>query len=303
MKKVCIIGANGCVGRFFVNFFRSIKFDLIAIDTGFKRDECTDQQLRVDLLTQKASVICTILKDVDILIFAVSTQLLLKILPHILSAMQSRPLLIDTTSTKKKVASFYNGLFYEIGPYEVFSCDPLFRPSDVISRGNVAYFTINATEKSKFLIDQINKKNMHCIECTPEKHDKLLSTIQVLLHSTALTLISVARKSCLNFEILETFSTPPFRMLLLVIQRILSGDSEVYWEIQTENQDATSMRLAFIDEYEKLNNMLVSGKSDNFSDLFEDLKNFALSSDARNSLDRIFTDINELTSKHFEHET
>lgn len=302
MKKVCVVGANGCVGRFFIQLFEAMGYDVLSVDPGFAEAELTDTKLRIDLLAEQAQSIQSLLGEMDVLVFALSTQVLMQIVPHILGALIHEPLLVDTTSTKELVFSFYQGLFSSVRSFEVFSCDPLFKPSKDITQGNMAYFTMNPTEYSEVLSQQIIAQGIYCFECQPKEHDLALSTVQVLLHSVALALASTAEKSGIDLETLQAFSTPPFRMVLIIMQRILSGEAEVYWEIQADNFGAADARDAFMKEYRALGDMISLDRPDQFSDYFSRLENFALPSNKRDALSQIFADINQLTIQYVEDE-
>ncbi len=78
----------------------------------------------------------------------------------------------------------------------------------------------------------------------PRAHDRLMATLQTLVHGAVLAFGDVLCDASLDIDALLALASPPFRVMFALLARMTRNHPDVYWEIQTQNPYAREARHA-----------------------------------------------------------
>jgi len=106
---------------------------------------------------------------------------------------------------------------------------PLFAPSINWEKQNVIVTPREVHHPvSLELIRQIKNWGSKIYFCDADEHDKLMNVVQVGVHAAVIAYASFLNSQNINFEILNAISTPPARMMLAMIARMIANNPSVY---------------------------------------------------------------------------
>ena len=176
--------------------------------------------------------------------------------------------MIETTSVKSRIVEKLQRLNYD---FEILSINPMFGPSLGFKNQSVACIDVNVAVIGNRFKDSIKKAGASVIEMSAEQHDRNTAITQAATHAAILSFGIALQK--LNYLSAETkpIWTPPHRTLLALLARILNADPEVYRDIQSSNPYAEEVRGVLSDSLIELNNNVLSGKPEQFSEMFVSL--------------------------------
>lgn len=231
IKTIGIIGGKGLMGSFFAGFFRQNGFKVLISDINTK---LTNKEL-----THKS----------DLIIISVPISVTKKVINEITPFINKNQLLTDVTSLKvfpiKEMIK---------SKAKVIGLHPMFRPGENGLKGQkIIMCAVRASAKQKIFLKNLFKKaEAKTIEMSPEKHDKLMAIIQVLIHFHTIVLGNTLRN--LNVNIKETLQamSPIYRLEFDVISRIFAQNAELYANILMLNPSTPHVIKSFCDTTKKM---------------------------------------------------
>ena len=270
-KSVVIIGANGCIGQFLTNIISPVAEKLHLIDPSYTTH--SDNKSSCDLINCENTIKNNLLSESTLIIIATSFAVFSRLTDSILKFIPDDCLLIDTTSVKLETLNHYNKILTASNRnLEILSIDPLFKPDASLSKKPIAYFSLNASSQTKSFIALLEKSNCQPFISTAEEHDQALSIVQTATHAVTLLLGDTIAHSNINYDTLQKYATPPFKILLLVLRRIVEGTPEVYWDIQANNVYADNIRTQLLDNLNKLSRLSSKEKLGEFSEMIKNIE-------------------------------
>ncbi len=302
LKKVCIIGANGCIGTFMHDLLSLKASEMILIDTAYT--ESIGNKYNNDITKMSNSMKSTIFSDITVIIFAVSTEKFLELFQNILPFLPHNTVVVDTTSTKCKVETYYEKILQtHPAKLSILSLDPLFKPGIFLSTKPVAYFTKNETKESRELLTILINLGLDLFESSAQEHDAALSIVQVTVHALSLVFGKVMLESDISFNILSKYATPPFRLIMLLLHRIITGTSDVYWDIQYNNFKGQEARNQLKNSLNYFSNLIDTAQHEEFSSLIMSIKDHVGIMCYQDNLSETFNAINKLLEFYFKKNT
>ncbi|MDI6602893.1 MAG: prephenate dehydrogenase/arogenate dehydrogenase family protein [Patescibacteria group bacterium] len=242
-----IVGGKGKMGRWFKDFFNSQGFEVRISDL--------DTKLSNKVLAQKA----------DIVIVSVPIKKTVEVIEEIRDFVRNDALLCDFTSLKiKPVEAMKKAKSGVLGMH------PLFGPLVQKLEGqNIVFCRVRDNQWVSFLRNIFLKNGAKILEMSPREHDFQVAICQALLHFTNLALAKTisSQKSLLQ----TSFTTPSFRLQLLLWGRILSLNPEVLSDLEFENPFFESLLRDYQKEVKELAKDIREKNYKNFAKKFKEI--------------------------------
>jgi prephenate dehydrogenase len=214
-----IIGGTGGMGRWFAAFFEKEGHTVRVSgkDTGPRPAEM-------------AAACPVVVVSVPI---GVTEEVIRQVGPH----MKKDSLLMDLTSLKAGPVR----AMLASSPSEVIGLHPLFGPSVPSLEGqNIAICPARGETWLPRVRGILEGRGAKLVETTPERHDEIMAVVQALNHLDTIAVGLAIRRSGIDRETLEAFSTPLFRGKRDMIARVFSN-TDLHAEIITANPHAAKM--------------------------------------------------------------
>ena len=248
-----IIGGNGRMGSFFKKMFLSDNIEVLISDV--------DTRITNRELAERA----------DIIIICVPIDVTVRVISEINPVLTKDKLLLDITSIKvEPVNKMLESQADVIGMHPMFgpTIPTTVNQTLILTPGRDTHGWIN------ILQEYFKKKGMKVKITTTEQHDKIMSLIQVLIHFNSIAIgITMSR---LGFDIKETleYTSPIYRMELLMISRIFAQSPRLYGNIPMRNPHTLKILLEHKMTIEHLSKIILTKDMEKFTDLFENTANY-----------------------------
>ena len=212
--RIGIMGGTGGMGRWFADF---LKGQGCAVETLGK-----GQEDEIPALARRSSVVV-----VSVPIHA-TIRTIERVGPH----MREDAVLMDLTSVKAEPVK----RMLECSRSEVIGLHPLFGPGVVSLRGeNVAVCPARGEKWLPRVRALFLSSGVRLVETTPERHDEMMSFVQVLTHLCGIMTGLALGESGIGREDLLSFSTPAFRAQLGLVKKIFGANPRLYADILSTN--------------------------------------------------------------------
>lgn len=211
---VGIVGGNGEMGRLFARFFAEKGYPVHVADLG------TDLTAR-DVVSMS-----------EVVLFAVPLHRTVSIIGELVPYTRPGQILLDVTSLKTiPVQEMLRSQSSVVGLHPMFG-------------GRIATFAGQTLVACPARVDAEDWQKLRGLflragilvkECSPEKHDRMMSIIQVLFHMTTMLTGRVLRE--LDVDIAETldFTSPSYRLEINLIGRMFAQSPALYSAITQMN--------------------------------------------------------------------
>jgi prephenate dehydrogenase len=239
--KVAIIGGAGKMGRWLTGLLQEDDFKVIIADANEKSLLDAGRQLSVDTAGSNIEA----LQGADHIILSVPIEGFEKVVKQIGSHVQSEQVVIDITSTKERPVALMHRY---IGKGRILGAHPLFGPGAAnITNKNVVLTPTNDEERELAgkVVAYLEAKGARVSLMTPEEHDETMSLVLGLSHFIALVAADTLLSSG-EIRPMETSGSSTYKVLLTLIESVLSEDPELYASLQ--------MNFPRVSDYEKLFN-------------------------------------------------
>ncbi|MFL6449390.1 MAG: prephenate dehydrogenase dimerization domain-containing protein [Bryobacteraceae bacterium] len=187
----------------------------------------------------------------------------------VLPLMSNGSLWVDTVSVKSPLTL---ELQKRVGEYEILSINPMFAPALGWNKRSVAAVEICSGPKTRAFCALMASWGAQVENLTAIEHDQLTAAIQVATHAAILAFGHALIH--LNFDITKAvrLATPPHRLLLTVLHRLASQNSDVYWDIQACHPLATVVRDKLADGIARLSRAPGADGQEQFRKLFDQIE-------------------------------
>lgn len=252
-KTVGIIGGKGIMGKFFTSIFRKHGFRVIISD------------ISTPLSNKK------LIQQSDIVMFSVPIDKTEKIIRELIPYSRPKQIWCDLTSLKSlPIEEMLKS------KAEVMGMHPMFRPTQSgLSGQTVILCPARCSDRTKNVFKKIfATEGAKVTEMSAEKHDHLMSIIQVLLHFHTIVLGNTFR--ALNISLPETLqiASPIYTLEINLIGRLFSQQPELYASIATLNPESTKVITALQKEADKLAKIIKKKDLHSFEKLFVETADF-----------------------------
>ena len=228
------------MGRFFADFFLKDGKEVVITGRNEKRLRAAGHQLGVEVTTDNARAV----HGADYVLLSVPIENFEAVVKQVSPHIQAGQAVIDVTSTKVLPVEI---MHRHLKNALVLGAHPLFGPG---ARGiaNQNFVLTPTSDEEKTLAQKIK----HYLEArgarvtlmSPQEHDETMSLVLGLSHFIAIvaadTLLSSGR-----LKPTETASSTTYKVLLTMIQSVLSEDPELYASLQMSLPGVTAFETLF----------------------------------------------------------
>ncbi|MCC6220731.1 MAG: prephenate dehydrogenase/arogenate dehydrogenase family protein [Deltaproteobacteria bacterium] len=227
-STIGIIGGEGKMGRWFSKFFSKVGFEVIIYD------------LKTSVSLEE------LMRRAEVVIVSVPMSELGIVIESIAPLVRTDHLLVENFSIKNKSLLAIDGAVAD--DCEVLGIHTLFGPDvETISGQNVIITkTSKSGSKAAYFEDLLYKYGARITHASSVEHDSIVAVTSGLLHFVSVCYAQVVRE-CLGSKYnLDLFSTPNFRAVFEIIQRVVNQTPQLLSDIQMLNDEMLVTRRRFL---------------------------------------------------------
>lgn len=288
--KVGIIGGSDGLGKTLIYFLRD-DFDVIISARDHKKGRNVANELGIEYVESNTQLA----EMCNIVIISVPIHFTPSVIREIAPFMRKESLLIDVTSVKEIPSKTMKEELSE--DVEYLPTHPIFGPRTTELDNQVIVLTPD--KKGKWfdkVYKYLDNKNMRIIETTAEKHDYMMSIVQVLTHFSFISTASAMEKLKVDIEETEDFESPIYNLMIDMIARIVAQNPYLTYYIQSMNNNGSKIRNTFANAVNELRDVINNEQEDKFVDIaIKATKNMG---DIKGALGRSDKAINSLNHEH-----
>ena len=287
--NVGIIGGTDGLGKTLVYYFRN-EFEVYITGTNHKKGRKVAEELDVSYIESNAGIanIC------DMVIVSVPIQHTSSVIREVAPFMKSGSVMIDVTSIKEEPSKTMAEVLP--GTVEYIPTHPVFGPRTTRLDNQVIVLTADKKGKwYKRVYDYLSSKNMRIIETTAEKHDFMMSIVQVLTHFSFISTASAIEKLKVDLTESEDYESPIYNLMIDMIARIVSQNPYLTYNIQSMNSNGPHIRNTFAEAVTELRDVINAKDEEKFVEIAINATKHM--GDITNALGRSDKAINALTQE------
>ena len=256
--NIGIIGGTDGLGKTLVYYFRD-EFNVYITGTDHKNGRAGAQELGVNYIESNAGLA----NISDLLVISVPIQHTSNVIREVAPFMKSGPLMVDVTSVKEEPLKTMKEALPE--NVEYIPTHPVFGPRTTRLDNQVIVLT--ADKKGKWydkVYNYLASKNMRVIETTAEKHDFMMSIVQVLTHFSFISTASAIEKLKVDLTESEDYESPIYNLMIDMIARIVAQNPYLTYNIQSMNNNGPKIRNTFAEAVIELRDVINNKDEDEF---------------------------------------
>lgn len=261
-RNAVVLGGNGAMGALLCDKLAGLVERVTAVDLGDgpRPDAAATGYLRADVLALDAPA-RRLLAAADVVILALPESVAIESVRAVRSAMGDDALLMDTLSVKSQIVELLAGF---AAPLETLSINPMFGPSAGFAGQNVIAVKVAAGPRAEQFLEILRSWGCRVAFRTAEEHDRAMAALQAATHAAILSFGMALERLDYDVSALADMSSPPHRVMLALLARILGGEPEVYWDIQAHNRFAQGARDTLRQSTQELSDMVAGGRETEF---------------------------------------
>jgi prephenate dehydrogenase len=251
LARCVLVGGNGAVGRLFAGALAPVAQELAVVDAAAEPHPDVRALGAYHALdaTQPSPTLDAALAGADCIVLALPETAALDALPHLLAAMPTDALLVDTLSVK---TPFAQAALAARAPVELLSLNPMFAPSLGFAGRAVLAVELAPGPRSRALLALLRASTRVVTVPDAAAHDRATAALQVATHASVLSFGLALTQLEGDLDTLLSIAPPPFLALLALLARIASAQPETYADIQRANPFAAEARNALADALAEL---------------------------------------------------
>lgn len=288
--NVGIIGGSDGLGKTLIYYFRD-EFNVFISGRDHKKGRAVANELNVSYIESNAGLA----NISDILIISVPIHHTPDVIREVAPFMKEGSLMVDVTSVKEEPSKTMDEILPET--IEYIPTHPIFGPRTTELDNQVIVLTPNKKgEWYDKVYRYLESKNMRIIETTPEKHDFMMSIVQVLTHFSFISTASAIEKLKVDLSETEDYESPIYNLMIDMIARIVAQNPYLTYYIQSMNNNGPKIRNTFADAVIELRDVINDGDDEKFVEIA--IKATKHMGDIKNALGRSDKAINALNHEH-----
>jgi len=252
---VAIIGAAGGMGTLWTKLLQTVGHEVLAVDVD------------TDLSAKDAAAAA------DVVLVSVPIDVTSQVIEQVGPSMREGALLTDLTSVKQQPVE----AMLEHSRCAVIGSHPLFGPS-VRSLQNQRMAIVPARDEGDLWLPWLrttyNSLGLTLIETQAHTHDRIMSVVQVLTHHATEVMGRTMRRLGVSVEETLQFTSPVYRMELLMTARHFAQDPDLYRAIESGNPNCDAVTAAFKESADEFSAALAAGDADAFRSMFMEVTAF-----------------------------
>ncbi|MCL2712364.1 MAG: prephenate dehydrogenase/arogenate dehydrogenase family protein [Methanomassiliicoccaceae archaeon] len=246
-KKVTVIGGNGKMGKWIVQYMRGLGANVDVID------------LNVGMIEQ--------MRDSDIIIISVPISSVGDVLRIADQNCKDDSLIFDIASVK---SPFLPQLKEMAKRRKVCSVHPMFGPSAVsLTDRNIMICDCGCGTANDETTELFGNDDASVVTISVERHDELMAYVLALAHASNITFFTALRMSDIPIKELRTASSTTFDRTLRTSVPVSQEDALLYHQIQHLNVNSPDMWKNYEDALNAVKNASLSDAPERFAELME----------------------------------
>ncbi len=238
--RIAIVGGSGKMGQWFARFLLQEGHEVIITGRNEKKLRGIKQQLDVEAATSLKAV-----NRADVVLISVPIDSFEEVVKQLQPNIQPEQVIIDITSVKVmpvKIMHQYLKTALVLGTH------PVFGPG---AKGvaNQNFVLTPVGEKETALAEKIKQylevREARVTVMPPREHDEMMAVILGLAHFIAI----VSADTLLSFDMfqpMKAISGTTYRVLLTLVESVLSEDPEFYASLQTNLPEIPETEALFL---------------------------------------------------------
>lgn len=269
LKNAIVLGGSGQAGSLLIRSLLDSAVEVTELDLhSHSANDPNRRYIQADV-TRFGPELQAAIHSSDCVCICLPEQIALDAASRLVSVMSDGSLWVDTLSVKGPIVRC---LEPHAGRVEILSINPMFAPALGWPGHAVAAVETGAGPKTRFFKELLVQWGASVQTITAEQHDRLTAALQVATHAAVLAFGSVLLKLDYDVKAALEVATPPHRLLLALLYRMISQNPEVYWDIQAYHPHAADVRHQLIASLDSLQALTEGGDIDQFKRLFRDLQ-------------------------------
>ena len=263
IRRFVVAGINGQFGRVLARKLISSGASICGIDVQSSATEPSlcDRYICSSIANLTEAAMQEI-ADSDYVLLCLPEHVILEALPRLCEIMRDDSLLIDIASVKSRIRDTLLKIGARVG---YLSIHPMFGPMDDFSEQSIGLVPMYENPRLRSFMGMIPAWGASTIELTADQHDTLTAFVQALPHAAIMAFGSTLVRSGLTFEMLLKIATPIQKIMLALATRVVGGQRDTYWSIQTANPVAGIVRNELEEEIRAISDIAIKSNFDDFS--------------------------------------
>lgn len=259
--NVGIIGGSDGLGRTLIYYFRD-DFNVFITGRDHKKGQRVAEEAGVNYIESNAGLA----NISDMLIVSVPIQHTSDVIREVAPFMKEGSVMVDVTSIKEEPSKTMSEVLPDT--IEYIPTHPIFGPRTTQLDNQVIVLT--ADKKGKWydkVYRYLESKNMRIIETTAEKHDYMMSIVQVLTHFSFISTASAIEKLKIDLAETEDYESPIYNLMIDLIARIVAQNPYLTYNIQSMNNNGPKIRNTFAEAVIELRDVINNEDSEKFIEI------------------------------------
>ena len=243
-----IIGGKGKMGSLFAHLFTQAGYSVLISDRHTK--------LQNHQLARKS----------DVVLIAVPIEKTLSVIKKIVRHIKPNSLIMDITSIKNDpVQAMLKSTSAVIGLHPMFN-ETTYGPGQT-----VIFCPARPKKWLKWLKNVFqNEFQLNLVQLTPEKHDRIMTVVQGLVHFAEISFAHALKKSGLKPQEYLKFAGPASYLKIEMAARILAQDPNLYGQIQIQNSQNLNVQKEYLDSMANLHEIITQKDAAGFDRYFKE---------------------------------
>ena len=256
--NVGIIGGTDGLGKTLIYYFRD-EFEVYISGRDHNKGRKVADELNVSYIESNAGLA----NISDMLIVAVPIQHTCDVIREVAPFMKRGSVMVDVTSVKEGPSRTMAEALPD--SVEYIPTHPVFGPRTTRLDNQVIVLTADKKgEWYRKVYDYLAGKNMRIIETTAEKHDFMMSIVQVLTHFSFISTASAIEKLKVDISETEDYESPIYNLMIDMIARIVSQNPYLTYYIQSMNNNGDKIRNTFAEAVSELRDVINNNDEEEF---------------------------------------
>jgi prephenate dehydrogenase len=238
--RCVVVGANGQFGRVFAQKLAAEGVAVSGVDRQEARGEgvALGEYVGSDITDPSAGA-RRLLGAAECVLLCTPEEAVLRAIPLLREITPADCLVIDIASVKSRIDAALAAAGF---PRSYLSIHPMFGPTADFADRNVCVVAYAEGGRAVWFTGLLAKWRARVTRLTAEAHDRATAYTQALPHAAILSFADALVRSGDSYELTTRLATPIHSTMLSLLARIVSGDPELYWDIQSDNPYAAEAR-------------------------------------------------------------
>jgi chorismate mutase/prephenate dehydrogenase len=250
---VAVVGGRGAMGMLLARMFGDLGHSVLVTDH------------ETDLSPGDAAEVA------DVTVISVPIDVTEQVIREVGPRLRPDSLLMDVTSVKSEpvramLAATRAG---------VVGTHPMFGPSVHSLQGQrVVICPARGDHWAQWVSAMFTARGLAVVETTPEHHDRMMATVQVLTHfQTQVHGLTLARLGAPLADSLR-FTSPAYLMELYMGARHFAQSADLYGPIEMKNPETPAVTATYLEAAKEVADIVASGDRNRFRAMFEEVQSF-----------------------------